>query len=505
MIPLPKFVAAGNGHVELKNSCSHNTINHSLPPEGYTLDISTDGKVSIAGGSQAGIYYGMQTVRQLLPPPSLRHAAPEGPWTVPIVHISDAPRFKWRGVMLDVARHFMPVSDVRRFINMAAMHKLNVLHLHITDDQGWRFEVPGWPELTTVGAWRKRSMLGTTNHELYDNRPHGGFYTADDLREIVAFAAERHVTIVPEVDMPGHMQAAIAAYPSLGNGKQGERIDVRAAWGISKNVLNMSEKTLGFCKDVLDAICDIFPGEIIGIGGDECPHDEWRTSPEIQALIQKLGIADEKALHGWFVTQMAAHLAQKNPPRRAYGWDEVLAAGDGLPSETLIAAWRGVEPTAIAAKRGFEVISCPDTARYLDYRQSEEPDEPTPVGTLLTVRDVYDYEPVPSELTRAEKAKVIGTQVNVWTEHMETARRVEYMVYPRLCAFAEVAWGKPEGGFENFEERLNEHYARLDALAINYRRPTGPRPWDARPDAPGNPRTREEREAHNKVLLEGLL
>jgi hexosaminidase len=344
--------------------------------------------------------------------------------------------------------------------------------------------VPGWPRLTTVGAWRPWSMLGASSLGVYDARPHGGFYTADDLREVVAYAAARHVTVVPEIDMPGHMQAAIAAYPQLGNGVTPP---VRSGWGISAHVLNMSDATLDFGRDVLDAVCAIFPSPVIGIGGDECPQDEWRASAAVQERIRAQGLADERALHGWFIGRMADHLRSRG--RRAYGWDEIMSGG--APPDATVAAWRGVEPARLAARSGHDVVSCPDMSVYLDYRQSDDPGEPTPVGTLLTLADVYAFDPVPSGLADAESRRVIGAQANIWTEHMESARRVDYMAFPRLCAFAEVVWGPSD--FADFSARLDEHMARLDALGVNYRPRSGPRPWDARPDAPGKPRTDADR------------
>ncbi|SDT79580.1 beta-N-acetylhexosaminidase [Actinoplanes derwentensis] len=425
-------------------------VDPTLAAEGYVLSCGPAG-IDLAGGSEAGVFYGRQTLRQLGP-------------DVPGVHIEDAPRFTWRGVMLDVARHFMPVPDVLRFVDLIAFHKLNVLHLHLTDDQGWRIEVPGWPRLTTVGAWRSSTMLGSRVHDLHDGEPHGGFYTTADLRQIVEYAARRHVTVVPEVDMPGHMQAAVAAYPALGNGFDGP---VRTGWGISSHVLNLSEATFDFCRRVLDHVCDIFPSEFIGIGGDECPTVEWPGGRELQAD---------------FTARMASHLATRG--RRVYGWDEILAGG--APDGAVIAAWRGVEPADVAIRAGHQVVCCPDVKLYLDYRQSDDPGEPTPVGTLLTLEDVYTYEPPSSPL-------VLGAQANIWTEHMESRSRVEYMAFPRLCALAEVVWGPAERDFGDFTARLPAHLARLGALGVNYRPLSGPRPADARPSAPGNPRTLADR------------
>jgi hexosaminidase len=502
LIPQPQSIRLAEGVVELASLSDVTAkIDSSLPSEGYEIDITPAKGVELTGGSPAGVFYARQTLRQLLPPTALRKAGKDtkGPWNLKEQHISDAPLsgLSWRGCMLDVARHFMPVSDVLRFIDLLAFHKLNVFHFHLTDDQGWRFNVPEFPRLTTVGGWRARSMQSTRHHQVYDARPHGGFYSDDDLREIIAFASERHITVVPEVNMPGHMQAAIAAYPELGNvDVEGRDANVQVwdSWGVSKKVLNVSDATLNFCRKVLDVICDIFPSKIIGIGGDECPYDEWKASAAVQSRIKDLGLTSESALQGWFTDQMAAHLTKRG--KRAYAWDEIIAGYAGPKDQITIAAWRGPGPTALAARRGFNVVACPDVNAYLDYRQSEDQREPTPVGTLLTLEDVYNFEPVPKGLKPEEAAHIVGAQVNVWVEHMENARRVEYMVYPRACAFAEVAWGKPQdkNGFNGFVRRLEDkHIQRLEALGVNYRPQTGPRPWDGRPDAPGNPQSRQER------------
>ncbi|KAJ6785933.1 hypothetical protein PWT90_01307 [Aphanocladium album] len=510
LIPQPQSVTPKEGIVELASLDQIvSSLDPTLHPEGYTIDISAAQGVQIKGGSDAGLFYAKQTLRQLIPPSALRSGA-RGPWRLPAQTISDAPSsgLRWRGCMLDVARHFMPVSDVLHFIDVLAFHKLNTFHFHLTDDQGWRIDVPQWPRLAEVASSRKRSMQGTRHDCSFDARPHGGFYTADDLREIVAFAAERHVTVVPEVNMPGHMQAAIAAYPELGNTDvEGRSPDagVWDSWGISPRVLNVSDKTLDFCRSVLDLVCDIFPSETVCIGGDECPYDEWKASPSVQARMKELGIKTESALQGWFTDRMAAHLATRG--KRAYGWDEVIEGYTGPTEKILVAAWRGPGPTAIAARRGFDVVTCPDVNAYLDYRQSDDPGEPTPVGILLTLENVYSFEPVPAGLTPEEARHIVGAQVNVWVEHMESARRVQYMVYPRACAFAEVAWGKTKehGSFEDFRKRLEDkHLARLDALHVNYRPQTGPRPWDGRPDAPGYPQSREHRLAEIEKMTAEL-
>jgi hexosaminidase len=474
VIPRPAVWSPTGGEVTLGPIAER--LDPALPDEGYVLEVDEFG-AGIAAGSPAGAFYARQTLRQLLPPAALRASAASG-HKIPCVRVEDAPRFAWRGVMLDVARHFLPIADVLRFIDLIAFHKLNVLHLHLTDDQGWRLEVPGWPRLTEIGSWRPQTMLGSRGHDRYEARPHGGFYTDADLREIIAYAKDRFVTVVPEVDMPGHMQAAIAAYPELGNGFSG---GVRTGWGVSKHVLNLSEETLGFCRQVLDHVCDLFDSELIGIGGDECPRDEWDGADHQPA----------------FTAQMAAHLRTRG--RRLFGWDEILAGG--APAGATIAAWRGVVPAVLGTRAGHDVVSCPDMSVYLDYRQSDDPGEPTPVGTRLTLEDVYAFDPVPAG---AVAERIIGAQANIWTEHMESARRIDYMAFPRLCAFAETVWGPAERDYADFSARLTPHLARLDALGVNYRPLTGPRPWDARPDAPGNPQTVDERRAHVAKMIENL-
>jgi hexosaminidase len=457
-------------------------LDATLPREGYRLAVDASG-VAITGADPAGVFYGAQTFRQLLPPAAFRAArTTHGPWTAPAVNVTDAPRFSWRGCLLDVARHFLPKADVLRFVDLLAMHKLNVLHLHLTDDQGWRMPVPGWPRLTDVGAWRGESMVGARRHGRYDGRPHGGSYTREDLVEIVAYAADRQVTVVPEVDMPGHMRAAIAAYPHLGN--TDADLDVWTGWGISPHVLAVSDEALAFCRDVLDEVCDVFASEYVCIGGDECPTDEWQASPAATARAAREGLPGPQALQPWFTNQMAEHLAGRG--RKTLGWDEILVGG--APSDAAIAAWRGPAATIAAVRAGHQVVACPDTSTYLDYRQSTHPDEPIPVGTLLTLEDVYAFEPAPAGLSETEAARVVGVQANIWTEHMDSVRAIDYMAFPRLCAVAEVAWSGPGHDVADFAGRLRVHKGRLRAFGVEYRRDGGPLQWQTRPDARGWPR-----------------
>ncbi|MGW4467099.1 beta-N-acetylhexosaminidase [Micromonospora sp. NPDC004704] len=476
-------------------------VDPALHHEGYHLRVRPD-RITITGGSPAGVFYGAQTLRQLLPPAIFRRApVVSGPWTVPGVEISDRPRFGWRGCMLDVARHFMPVAGVLRLIDLLAVHKLNVLHLHLTDDQGWRVQIRRYPRLTEVGGWRHESMVGSRQHERFNGRPHGGYYTRDDIREIVAYAAERFVTVVPEIDLPGHTQAAIAAYPELGNNPD-EPVRVSTRWGVSRRVLNVSDETVSFFRHVLDEVMELFPSRHIGIGGDECDKDEWRASPAARDRMRELGLRDADELQSWFVAQFQRHLGANG--RTLFGWDEILE-GD-LPPGATVAAWRGPALAVAAARAGHDVVACWDSAAYLDYRQSDDPAEPVPVGTVLTVADVRAFDPEPAALPADLRRRVLGAQCNIWTEHADHPRAVDYLAFPRLSAFAEAVWS-PAGPppWQGFDQRLGEHLRRLDALGVEYRLPDGPQPWQRRPDAPGWPRTGTDRVAELAALTGNVL
>ncbi|MUL42508.1 beta-N-acetylhexosaminidase [Streptomonospora sp. PA3] len=454
-----------------------------LGAEGYRLIVDAEGAL-IVGHDPAGVFYGAQTLRQLLPPTAYRRAPAAGPgqWRLPSVRITDRPRFGWRGCMLDVARHFMPKHDVLRFIDLLALHKLNVLHLHLSDDQGWRVEIERYPRLTEVGAWREESQVGAGLPPAFDGRPHGGYYTRDDIREIVAYAAQRHITVVPEIDIPGHSQAAIAAYPELG---EGEPVGVGRQWGIIDNVLNVTDATLEFYRNVFDEILELFPSRYVCVGGDECPKKQWRVSDTAQRRIREEGLADEDELQSWFVRHFDAYLTERG--RRLLGWDEILEGG--LAPGATVMSWRGTEGGVAAARAGHDVVMCPTDTSYLDYRQSDGADEPIPVGTVLTTADVYAAEPVPAELSEQEARHVLGAQVNVWTEHMDSPRAVDYMVFPRLSAFAEAVWSAGPRDYAEFLPRLEGHLLRLEALGVEYRPLSGPRPWQRRPGVAGRPRS----------------
>jgi hexosaminidase len=393
-------------------------------------------------------------------------------WAAEGVEIEDKPRFAWRGAMLDVGRHFMPLSFVERFVDLLAAHKFNTLHLHLTDDQGWRFPSQRYPRLTEVGSWRSGTMRGFRGQRGSDETPHGGYYRPEDLTELVGYAAARFVTIVPEIDLPGHTRAAIAAYPELGN--TDDKQPVSTHWGIDTHVLNMEPATVDFCRHVLGDVVGIFPGEFVHIGGDECPREEWENSQAAKARAAELGLQGGiDGLQAWFTGQMNEHLRSRG--RRLIGWDEI--AERELPPGAAVMSWRNEEAGFEAAAAGHDVVMAPQSVCYFDHYQSDAPDEPLAIGGLTTLRDVYRYEPVPATLPPGAAAHVLGTQFQIWTEYMPGPGDVEYMAFPRACAFAEVAWTDGPRDWEQFAPRLSLHLARLDALAVNYRPLEGPRPW----------------------------
>lgn len=469
-------------------------LDPSLAEEEYRLDVTAAG-VRITGGAPTGVLHGTQTFRQLLPPAALRRArgtVPSDGWRIGGVEIADAPAHRWRGLMLDTARHFMSVRDVLRIVDLLALHRFNVLHLHLTDDQGWRIEILRYPRLAEVGGWRASSQTG---RGASDGRPHGGFYTQDDIREIVAYAADRGITVVPEIETPGHARAALAAYPQLAVGGLAPD-DVWTEWGISEDVFNVEEETIDVLCQVLDEVIDLFPSPMIGIGGDECPKTRWRGDQRTQERMRELGLEDEEQLQAWFVGRLEQHVRSRG--RRVFGWDEILEGGapDAFGRETVVASWRGEVGARLAAERGYDVVACPADRVYLDYRQSEDADEPIPSGMPIGWRDVYAFDPVPSGLTPAQAAHVIGGQGNLWTEHIDSPDRVDYMLFPRLGALAEALWTGPSREIGDFERRLPSYLSRLEALGVGYRRETGPLPWQKRPGVTARTRTREEHAEH---------
>nr|WP_202529109.1 beta-N-acetylhexosaminidase [Streptomyces sp. SID486] len=472
-------------------------LDDALEPEAYRLGAVAGRGVEIRGGGPAGVFWGAQTLRQLLGPDAFRRAPvrPDAGLRVPHQVVEDAPRFRWRGLLLDVARHFMPKEGVLRYLDLMAAHKLNVLHLHLTDDQGWRIEIRRYPRLTETASWRSRTKFGHRASPLWDEKPHGGYYTQDDIREVVAYAAERHISVVPEIDVPGHSQAAIAAYPELGNADVVDTaaLSVWDTWGVSANVLAPTDTTLRFYEGVFEEVLELFPADaaefsgFVHVGGDECRKEQWTESVTAKTRIADLGLTDEDELQSWFIGHFDAWLSARG--RRLIGWDEILEGG--LAPGAAVSSWRGYAGGIAAARAGHDVVMCPEQYVYLDHRQAPGEDEPVPIGFVRTLEDVYRFEPVPAGLTEEEARRVLGTQANVWTEAMEDAARVDYQTFPRLAAFAEVAWSPlpapAERDFAGFERRMAAHYRRLDALGVAYRPPTGPRPWQRRPGVLGRP------------------
>ena len=467
---LPVVGAAGN---------ASRTISLRLDPsltrlgeEGYLLAV-TPRQITIRALRPAGAFYAVETLRQLLPPDVFRAAPAVGvTWTVPGVQIEDTPRFSWRGAHLDVARHFMPKEFVKKYIDLIALYKLNRFHMHLTDDQGWRIEIKQYPLLTSVGGWRRQTLVGRQNNDstkwIYDARRHGGFYTQDDIREVVAYANARFVTVVPEIEMPGHAQAAIAAYPWLGN--TGQQLEVLQHWGVNAHILNPSDSAIHFMQDVLTEVLALFPGHYIHIGGDEAIKNEWQTSPVAQARIRQLGLHNENELQSWLTAQMSRWLAARG--RALVGWDEILEGGmGGLAPNAVVMSWRGIEGGIAAAQAGHDVVMTPTSNTYFDYYQSADTlAEPLAIGGFLPLDSVYVYEPIPPALDSVQARHVLGTQGQIWTEYDTTPKDVEYQVFPRLVALGEVAWTpRDQKNIADFRTRLERHLKRLGILDVNYR------------------------------------
>ena len=435
----------------------------SQGPESYRLTVKND-KVTITGASPAGVFYGVQSLRQLFPSPLFRRAKVDGiDWVAPAVDIEDSPRFSWRGAHLDVGRHFMPKEFILKYLDLMALEKLNSFHWHLTEDQGWRIEIKRYPRLTSVGAFRKDSMLNYSPAK-YSGEPHGGFYTQDDVREIVAYAKQRYITVVPEIEMPGHAQAAIAAYPELG--VTGEQLEVATKWGVIENVLNADDSTIEFMKNILTEVMDLFPGQFIHIGGDECPKVQWKASPKIQARMKQLGVADEHGLQSWFIRQMDEFLTSKK--RRLIGWSEILEGG--LAPNAALMVWLGDEGAQEAVASGHDVVMAQTSSTYFDYYQVKDTtNEPHQIGGFLPIEQVYAYEPILPSFTPEQAKHVLGTQFQLWTEYIPDGKRVEYMAFPRACALAEVAWSsKANRNFADFSVRLKSHLERLRSFDVNY-------------------------------------
>ena len=428
--------------------------------EGYSLAVSKE-RVEIIGRSPAGVFYGIQTLRKSLPVTACKKVE------LPAVKITDYPRFSYRGAHLDVSRHFFTKDSIKRFIDMLAMHNMNRFHWHLTDDQGWRIEIKKYPKLTTVAAERDETVIGRNSGE-YDGQHYGPFfYTQEDCREIIAYAAERHITVIPEIDLPGHMQAALAAYPEYGC--TGGPYEVWKMWGVSDNVLCAgNDATLKFIEDVLDEIVEVFPSEYIHVGGDECPKTQWEQCPKCQARIKALGLKDddkhsaEMYLQSFVINHAEKYLNSKG--RQIIGWDEILEGG--LAPNATVHSWRGIE----AAKQGHDCIMSPTSFMYFDYYQTTYTDEePLAIGGYVPVEKVYSFEPMDESLTPEEQKHIIGVQANLWSEYVPTFSHVEYMELPRMAALCEVQWCKPEKkDFNDFKQRLMPLLKLYEVYGYNY-------------------------------------
>ena len=427
-------------------------------PEAYELRMTND-ELRITGATARGVFWGVQTLLQLLPPgiygDSVVLTGKE--LVVPKVLIQDEPRFKWRGMHLDVGRHLFPVEFIKKYIDMLAMHKINVFHWHLTEDQGWRIEIKKYPKLTEIGSIRTYE----------DGTSYGGYYTQEEVKEVVAYAKSRFVDIMPEIEMPGHSVAALAAYPEYSC--TGGPFKVRTAWGVSADVYCAGkEETFAFVEDVLSEVVDLFPFEYLHIGGDECPKTRWETCADCQARIKKEGLKDEHELQSYFIQRIEKFLKTKH--RRIVGWDEILEGG--LAPEATVMSWRGISGGIAAARQFHDVIMSPTSHCYFDFYQGDPQFEPRAIGGYLPMEKVYSYEPIPSELTEDEAKHILGAQANVWTEYIADASQVEYMALPRMSALAEVVWTPKEfRDYEKFLYRMDRQYERLDAMKVNYRVP----------------------------------
>ena len=442
--------------------------NPNLGAEEYALNVNDKG-VTVEASAFPGFFYAIQTLKQMLPAEIYGNKKANAAWVLPYVSILDAPRFDYRGIHLDPCRHFWSIEETKRILDVAATYKINRLHWHLTEDQGWRMEVKKYPKLTEVGAWRSGTCIGK-DFDSSDGIRYGGYYTQDQMREIVAYAAERNITVIPEIDLPGHMVAALAAYPELGC--TGGPYEVWTRWGISEDVLCVGkEETFTFLEDVLTEVMDIFPSEYIHIGGDECPKERWKECPLCQARIKALGlkahgdITAEQELQCYVTARIQKFLNEHG--RKIIGWDEILE-GD-LAEGATVMSWRGTQGGVEAARRGFDVVMTPNSHMYIDYYQSQERDkEPLCIGGLVTVEKLYSYEPYEG-MTPGTEDHILGVQANLWTEYVTTPEFLEYMLLPRMCALSEVQWCDAERkDFTRFDASLDHTFKMLDVMGYTY-------------------------------------
>jgi hexosaminidase len=451
--------AKGKGDITLAVSSDA-----SLGEEGYRL-LSTPKGVTIQAQTARGAFYGVQTLLQMLPADAFSPVAVPGvKWTVPLATIKDVPRYGYRGLMLDACRHFMPIEFVKKYIDLIALHKQNQFHWHLTDDQGWRIEIKKYPELTTIGSKRSETMKGHYTEAKYDGKPYGGFYTQEQIKDVLKYAEDRFVNVIPEIEMPGHALAALAAYPQLGNNPD-KIYKTGTKWGVYDDVFMPREETLQFLENVLSEVIELFPSKYIHIGGDECPKTQWEESRFAQDLIKKENLKDEHGLQSYVIKRIDKFITAKG--RRMIGWDEILEGG--LSPNATVMSWRGIEGGITAAKENHDVVMTPTTHVYFDYYQADAKTQPLAIGGFVEIKKTYSFDPTPDVLTAEQAKHILGVQGNVWTEYMPTTEYVEYMVFPRGIAVAEVGWTTKENkNFEDFTKRLEAHKKRLDYLGVNY-------------------------------------
>jgi hexosaminidase len=428
--------------------------------EGYRLEITPAG-VTVSAGQTAGLFYGAITLWQLM----TQNKGNTHSITLPALAIDDAPRFAWRGLLLDSVRHYQSPAFIKTFIDAMAREKLNVLQWHLTDDQGWRLQIRRYPRLTQIGAWRipaGRAAAVDIDPKTGKPRLYGGYYTQKQVREIVAYAAARNVTIVPEIEMPGHALAAIVSYPWLGSVSDPPK-QVSSDWGVFPYLYNVDDRTFRFLENVLMETMALFPGTYIDVGGDEAVKDQWKVNPAIQQKIHEIGLKDEDALQGWFMARIGQFL--KEHGRRLIGWDEILQGG--VPPDATITSWRGINGAIVAAKSGHDAVLAPAPVLYFDNRQAEGPDEPSGRGQIETLGDVYAFDPMPAVLNGDERRHIIGVQANIWTEHIREQDNVDYAAFPRAAAVAELGWSQPaDHGWRDFRARVHDELARYAALDL---------------------------------------
>jgi len=461
---LKDFIESGSPiHLKEGNDIQFK-LDESLKPEAYILMVSKEG-ITIKASTDQGAFYAVQTLRQLMPVGLENDTFSENEIAIQALIVKDEPQFSYRGIHLDVARHMFSIDFIKKYIDALALLKMNTFHWHLTDDQGWRIEIKKYPKLQEVSAYRDETLVGHYSDQphQFDGNRYGGYYTQEEVKDVVQYAKARFVTVIPEIEMPGHAQAAIAAYPELGC--TDEPIEVAKKWGVFEEIYCPNQKTFAFLEDVLDEVLELFPSKYIHIGGDEAPKTRWKNCVHCQGLIKKEGLKDEHHLQSYFITKMEMYLNSKG--RQIIGWDEILEGG--LAPNATVMSWRGTSGAVEAAKSGHNVVMTPTSHCYFDYYQSENEDEPLAIGGFLPLEKVYGFNPIPEELTIEESKYVLGAQGNIWTEYIPTEKHLEYMAFPRMLALSEVVWSQPEyKNYKDFVSRLENFHLRLDALDINY-------------------------------------